>query len=88
MRNEMMSLNNDEDHDYAWSYISYVKLSNPLYQHLRGARLRRLHVFRCWWDDLEAIVENRVMGLEYESNAKGKPSLTERYPRYPRIEGM
>ncbi|KAL9127901.1 MAG: hypothetical protein Q9217_003311 [Psora testacea] len=84
----MMRMNDQPDHDYAWLRTSYAKIFDPLYQHLRGAGLRKFHVFSCWWLDNESAVEREVMGLGCDSGAEGKPSRKERNPRYPHIEGM
>lgn len=83
----MMMLNNDGDHDYAWLHTSYSRLFDPLYRHLKGAGLRRFHVYLCWWHDYEGAAEREVMGPDYDSYAEGKTSLVERNPRYPNIEG-
>lgn len=83
----MMSLNNQGDHDYAWLRTSYAKLFDPLHQHLKGAGLRKFHVYLGWWLDYELAAEREVMGPDYDSCAEGSMSVRERHPRYPHIEG-
>ena len=72
IRQEMEKLNLQNDHDYQWIHKSYAQLYNPVYQHLKGRRLRRLHVLLSWQFDYEMAAEKEEMGSGYDSKLEGK----------------
>lgn len=86
MRDVPLATNDRGIEDDTYLHTSYPKIFNPLYQHLRGAVLRKFRVFLCYWPDYEELVEREVMGPDYESSAEGKPSWKERRPRNPHVD--
>lgn len=88
MREVILATDDQGAEDDAWLHTSYTKIFNPLYQHLRGAGLRKFHVFLCWWPHYEALAEREVMGSGYESSTEGKPSWIERMPSYPHVDQL
>ena len=88
MRTDMISLNDDGDHYYAWLRPAYAQLFEPLYQQLKGKGLQKFHVFLCWWLEYETLAEKEVMGSGYQSEAEGKLSWQERNPWFPHSQRL
>ena len=67
---DLVSLNDNGDHDYSWLHTTSFQLLKPL-KELKG--LKKFHVSLCWSTDSQALAEKAVMGPEYDSIAEGKP---------------
>ena len=78
---DLVSLNDNGDHDYSWLHTTSFRLLKPL-KKLKG--LRKFHVSLCWSTEFEAIAEKAVMGPEYDSIAEGKP----RYGFCPELKSL